>query len=225
MRVPVTSLLSAVALSLGFSFANPRVAEAYPVDCAILLCLAGGWPASAECTHAREVFIRRITPWPIEPPLQIWRCPMHARFPAPSGPIERLIFASIEATPAMDSRFLSQAPDPRMMLAEFVTDGSATSDIDISGREFDFVRSIRVWDVMSYSQREHGRDDDCEERYNIKLGSYGIQGGFSWSRATPADVPHWMGLNRRCSLDSFYRAVGVEWQDQQGINGHEVVHY
>ena len=55
-------------------------AEAYPVDCAILLCLAGGWPASAECAHARAVFIRRITPWPIEPPLQIWNCPMRVSF-------------------------------------------------------------------------------------------------------------------------------------------------
>ena len=55
-----------------------RQASAYEVDCAILLCLSGGWPASAECNHARAVFIQRITPWPIEPPLQIWRCPMGA---------------------------------------------------------------------------------------------------------------------------------------------------
>ena len=40
----------------------PQTAKAYQVDCAILLCLAGGWPASAECAHARAVFIRRITP-------------------------------------------------------------------------------------------------------------------------------------------------------------------
>lgn len=51
-------------------------AEAYPIDCAILLCLAGGFPASAECSTAKTEFIRRITPFPIEPPLQIWRCPM-----------------------------------------------------------------------------------------------------------------------------------------------------
>lgn len=51
-------------------------AQAYPIDCAILLCLAGGFPASAECTAAKAEFIRRITPWPIEPPLQLWRCPM-----------------------------------------------------------------------------------------------------------------------------------------------------
>ena len=61
-RLRAAASLAATALSL--SLAAP--AKAYPVDCAILLCLAGGWPASAECAHARAVFIRRITPWPIE---------------------------------------------------------------------------------------------------------------------------------------------------------------
>src|SRR6056297_3120588 len=70
----VVALLSTVA---------PQPVKAYQVDCAILLCLAGGWPASAECAHARAVFIRRITPWPIEPPLQIWRCPMGVADRAP----------------------------------------------------------------------------------------------------------------------------------------------
>lgn len=49
---------------------------AYSIDCAILLCLAGGFPASTECTTAKAELIRRITPWPVEPPLQLWNCPM-----------------------------------------------------------------------------------------------------------------------------------------------------
>ncbi|WP_235216219.1 hypothetical protein [Ruegeria halocynthiae] len=60
------------ALALGFS--NP--AHAYPIDCAIFLCLAGGWPNDPDCNAARAEFIRRITPMPVEPPLQLWRCPM-----------------------------------------------------------------------------------------------------------------------------------------------------
>lgn len=54
----------------------PHTAEAYPIDCAILLCLPGGFPSSAECTAAKIEMIRRITPFPIEPPLQLWNCPM-----------------------------------------------------------------------------------------------------------------------------------------------------
>ncbi|NDW02473.1 hypothetical protein [Salipiger sp. PrR002] len=67
-------------------------ARAYQIDCAILLCLSGGWPASAPCVAAKTEFIRRITPSPIEPPLQIWRCPMHAAYPgnARQTPEQRL---------------------------------------------------------------------------------------------------------------------------------------
>ena len=58
------------------AIAPASTAQAYPIDCAILLCLAGGFPASAECTAAKIEMIRRITPFPIEPPLQLWNCPM-----------------------------------------------------------------------------------------------------------------------------------------------------
>lgn len=58
------------------SFAAAPPAAAYPIDCAILLCLAGGFPASAECTAAKAEVIRRITPIPVEPPLQMWNCPL-----------------------------------------------------------------------------------------------------------------------------------------------------
>jgi len=54
----------------------PAVASGYPIDCAILLCLAGGFPASSDCAAAKIEMIRRITPFPIEPPLQLWNCPM-----------------------------------------------------------------------------------------------------------------------------------------------------
>lgn len=50
----------------------------YPIDCAILLCMAGGWPGVGDCIPAKAEFIRRITPFPVEPPLQLWRCPMDA---------------------------------------------------------------------------------------------------------------------------------------------------
>ena len=77
-----TSALSGVALAAASVFAAPQRVEAqtYQIDCAILLCLSGGWPASVPCARARAEFIRRITPWPVEPPLQIWRCPMGAAY-------------------------------------------------------------------------------------------------------------------------------------------------
>lgn len=70
------NLLTAGVFGAAISSLAPTPAAAYPIDCAILLCLAGGFPASTECMAAKAEMIRRITPWPIEPPLQLWRCPM-----------------------------------------------------------------------------------------------------------------------------------------------------
>lgn len=72
------SKLFAMMLGGAATVATAPVSNAYPIDCAILLCLAGGFPASAECSAAKAEFIRRITPWPIEPPLQLWNCPMRS---------------------------------------------------------------------------------------------------------------------------------------------------
>lgn len=52
-------------------------AAAYPIDCAIAICMPGGFPASAECTRAKIEVLRRLTPPTIEPPIQLWRCPMN----------------------------------------------------------------------------------------------------------------------------------------------------
>lgn len=177
-------------------------AQAYPVDCAILLCLAGGWHASTECAHARAVFIRRITPWPIEPPLQIWRCPMGASLKVP-----------------LQSDFSAA----QVILAQLPKDRGA--DIDIGGMEFDFVRSIRVWDVRHYSHRERGRDDDCSERYNMRVGTYGPQGEFGWQSTVPSAAPAWVLPSRRCSSGNWRRGVGVEWEDHEGNHGYEWVAY
>lgn len=193
----IRNLLGGVAISVVSSFA-PQAAKAYQVDCAILLCLAGGWPASAECAHARAVFIRRITPWPIEPPLQIWRCPMGV---AERGPLQST------APRVWDAITLTGENLGQFILAQ-VVEGRA--DIDISGLEFDFVRSIRVWDVRYYSHRERGRNDDCSESYNMLLGTYGTQGEFSWQRTTPAAAPQWVLPSRRCSSSNWRRGVGVE---------------
>lgn len=51
--------------------AQPQQAEAYDMDCAILLCMAGGFPSSAVCAAAYAEMIRRITPWPSRPPFGI----------------------------------------------------------------------------------------------------------------------------------------------------------
>lgn len=233
-------------LSTAAGLLSPLPASAYHVDCAILLCLSGGWPASAPCAHARAVFIRRITPWPIEPPLQIWRCPMRAAMNSAPGETtgERLYnFAFAEAPlqsvpgdlywndalalPAVErsNDRKNASPAALLHLAQQVSTDNGTADIDISGPEFDFVRSIKVWNVMHYSHVSRGAEGGCEEESRITLGTYGTQGEFGWTPSGPAPVPIWVIPSRACSSANRVRAVGIEWTDVQGAHGYEVVRY
>ncbi len=181
MNHKVRTAAAAVAITVSSLIGSVEPAQAYQVDCAILLCLAGGWPASAPCAHARAVFIRRITPWPIEPPLQIWRCPMGASFSAPDplSPMERLYDITFRDTPQVS------VPSDPLPLVRAQSDEQA--DIDISGDAFDFVRSIRVFHIQ-FSQRENG-EGDCNIYDATRLGSYGVQGDYQWTRSSVGQCP------------------------------------
>lgn len=188
MKLPITSLAT-LGFALAVSMSEPVAAQGYPVDCAILLCLAGGWPASAPCAHARVVFIRRITPWPVEPPLQIWNCPMGG---------------GLGALPTLP--------------------GSDRADIDISAPAFDFVRSVRVYQI-DHRQFMNG-DNDCLHVGSIRRGDYGTQGEFRWTHVTPGAVPPASGLPRPVDCETFaWRAVFVDWRDHEGNYGFEEVRY
>lgn len=203
----------AAALCLG---AAPNAARAYPVDCAILLCLAGGWPASAECAHARAVFIRRITPWPIEPPLQIWNCPMRAGFETSRG-LARLLDVSVRAGAIERAEPLGFGTSTPLPVA-------SQADVDISGSAFDFVRSIRVFEI-TYAQRR-GKEGECYTSSSVYMGSYGRQGDYVRRRSSVRAVPRASGLNPPGACGAYkFRSVFVEWRDMARHYGHEEVRY
>jgi hypothetical protein len=214
IRRAATAATIAVSCLLG----TAAPAKAYPVDCAILLCLAGGWPASAPCAHARAEVIRRITPWPIEPPLQIWRCPMGASFnsPATLSPRERLINVAVHTTPSIGL--------PNISLPFVPVQSDEQADVDISGDAFDFVRSIRVYHIQFSQRREPG--EGCIRYDATRLGSYGVQGDYSWLRSSVDQVPPASSLPRplHCASVS-YRAVFVDWRDHAGNYGFEEIRY
>ena len=251
MRFQVRNLLKVAVLAL--ALAGPisptqASAQTYPIDCAILLCLSGGWPASLPCDRARAEFIRRITPWPVEPPLQIWHCPMGASFdgPARSRPTDRLIDALFQGDDA-PINFPSAVDDPaaldddrldlegpnviwgNLVRADFALHlAEDRADIDISGPEFNFVRSIRVFDIRYAWQWETGEDEDCNRNATVVLGSYGLQGEFSWSAsslsALPAAHVGLEGWGEHCP-SIHHRSVFVEWRDSGGAYGFEQVDY
>ncbi len=208
-------------------FATP--AAAYPVDCAILLCLAGGWPFSEECNTARAEFIERITPFPVEPPLQLWRCPLGgsagARDLTPMQRLERIKRNSASPYPEMPSQAL-----PAIVQASFA-DQSRSSvaeisyTVDLSSADFDIVRSIKVWDVQRYSNRVMERDGPCVETFYAERGTYDENAEYHLTQvgAGAGAIPSWMGLNRTCG--NSFRGIGVEWTDAFGAHGYEVVRY
>ena len=218
MKHMVHGVATAAAVSISGPMVSAAAAQSYQVDCAILLCLAGGWPASAPCAHARAVFIRRITPWPIEPPLQIWRCPMRASFnnQQPLSPMERLYDTTFGDPPYIRQE-TSLLPLVRIRAGE-------QADIDISGDTFDFVRSIRVFHIQ-YQQYEN-REDNCSRNDSTRLGSYGVQGDYSWMASSVAQVPSssQLAIPEACHRYQ-YRSVLVDWRDHAGNYGYEEVRY
>jgi hypothetical protein len=215
-------------------------ADAYPIDCAILLCLAGGWPTSAPCAAAKAEFIRRITPWPIEPPLQIWRCPMGAAY-RPGDDNEERIWDAAAPALAHGVPLMSVPVDPPEPYTLGIQRGPKIdrliriegADIDISGPEFDFVRSIEVYrvDWWHHSHESANGDRYCRTyRSILERGAYSVQGEYSWSDLpSPLFVPDWMGFetssDESCPYEGRFRAVGVAWRDTTGAQGFEVVTY
>lgn len=237
--IRIYTLLFTLALLGSFvGTANRVQAQTYQIDCAILLCLSGGWPASVPCARARAEFIRRITPWPVEPPLQIWRCPMGASY-HPNAPANdpsrlydilftdqarpRLLFSpAIEPLPTENAVVNLPGPKPSLFPEGFALQlVQDRADIDISGPEFNFVRSIRVFDIYIDDDRDDG---DCDRYARVRIGSYGTQGDYSWSRSDRSSIPLAFGRTRSgCSLRA--RAIFVEWRDFEGNYGFERVDY
>lgn len=208
------SLAVGLATTTLISLTTP--VAAYPVDCAILLCLAGGWPASAECAHARAAFIARITPWPVEPPLQIWNCPMHADFRR-ATPVERLFdIAFRPSSPPQLSLHALPYPTPIPVVGQ--------ADIDISDPAYDFVRSIRVYQT-EYRRYRNG-DGDCNVWSTVRLGIYGVQGDYAWHRSSLDQLPDASSFSPSSSCNNYYfRSVFVDWRDHEGSYGFEEVRY
>ena len=215
------ALSTAAMIAIGLVPLGPQpvVAQGYQIDCAILLCLAGGWPSSVPCARARAEFIRRITPWPIEPPLQIWRCPMRAAM-NPPDPAQRLYnLASVQT----DLSF-SRHPESETLHRTQAVGGGA--DIDISGPGFDFIRSIDVFQV-SIRQSESDKGE-CNRSDFVRHGTYDEIGQYNWRASSLGALPSaFRGEERygeHCPEISI-RAVFVDWNDHQGRYGFEQVNY
>lgn len=204
------SSLIAAAFAATFASVAPRPAAAYQIDCAILLCLAGGFPPSEPCARAHAEMIRRITPWPIEPPLQLWRCPMRAG----------LLMSEPIAPQVTEAGFLPRSPEkpterriPGALLWQ-----AFGKDVT------DYVIAIKVYD-LTY-RRHSNRDGDCNITSAFRMGTYDRDWNFHWDRADIGRSPNWLyDTHYSVCSEAWFRGVGMEWKDHEGRLGTEVVRY
>ena len=239
MKRPLALMLA----TFGISAAVPTETHAYSIDCAILLCLAGGFPPSAPCASARAEMIRRITPWPIEPPLQLWRCPMRGAeqvspdpWRSPTVPASLVVAPKppVEWRTAVSPLGAIAESSPRPAAGEAVV----AAGFDLSDSAFDVVRTIRVFDVARLSQRwSGGESSTCHQSLSIRMGSYGATGAFSWRTSGVGALPaafegaaDWQPAASHVSSGSdcpgiYVRAVFIEWRDHEGNYDFEQVPY
>ena len=205
------SFLGVIATVVGLQGAQVTQASAYQIDCAILLCLAGGFPSSAPCAAAKATMIERITPWPIEPPLQIWRCPMRASF---------LSFKRNAGAEQIHIRF---APLHTTQLDQENLGLRLLSVLDTQIENY--LAAIKVYHLRywrSYSKTS----DTCSVFTKLEIGTYNEDGVFTWRRQNSGGSPTWLfdTSYSDCSPARF-RGVGMEWRDHQNVKGTEVVTY
>lgn len=196
--------LLAAAACASATLASAPKADAYAIDCAILLCLAGGFPASSECAAAKIELIRRITPWPIEPPLQLWNCPMGM-----SGSRLGEINALLAAT-----------GQPLMSMPQVGADGLAPEVRQ-------YRDAIEVWELHKRSENSSG---GREVSVSAVRNFYDSDGEFV--RQTQTLVPAWVRAaveehtNRSYTSEySSFRAILLRLQDYSGAYTTEWITY
>lgn len=202
--------LAALSLALATSIPSPAAAQAYPIDCAIFLCLTGGFPASPECAAAEAVFIARIESF--QPPLQLWNCPMGASFRR----------EEMEHPPLALAR-LKQTYDPKLMRGPYrPMETPATplpAAVDFTGADYAFIRSIHVWWTRGIVSRHRG---DCTNTELISEGWYDTGNNWHWANGLqtpplPAYLPHFAS-SYDCGVG--WNDVGADWTDYAGTPSH-----
>ena len=216
------------------TFTSTQNAAAYSTDCAILLCMAGGFPSNTVCNLAYAEVIRRVTPFPIEPPLQVWRCPMGL---ADNNKTKYLFgnnrYRILPAKYARHQKYSQDISKAKNAAPVFNRLAQIKQDFVDSTKDpkkvSDFITSIKVWDVRQYNHVKRRKKEGCIESYDIRLGTYDVKGNFTWRSTTPKSVPSFMIPNKSCVYDVYggtvIRAVGFNWNDFNGGRGEEKINY
>jgi len=102
------------------------------------------------------------------------------------------------------------------------------ADVGLSGLEYDFVRTLRLFHVRAkqYEDREES-GDVCRREDETELGTYVPQGRFDWSDSGLGDLPATFvrpsveGACPRYDVQSVF----MEWRDYEGVYDFERIDY
>lgn len=202
--------LAVLPLALAAFTPPPAGAQGYPIDCAIFLCLAGGFPASPECSAAEAVFIARIESF--QPPLQLWNCPMGATFRRDEMEHPLVTLARLNETG--ESKLLQGPFKPMETPA-----APLPAAVDFTGADYGFLRSIHVWWTRGIVSRHH---DDCTNTELISEGWYDAGNNWHWADGlhtppVPAYLPRFAS-SYDCGVG--WNDVGADWTDYYGNPSH-----
>lgn len=177
----------AAAMGVMAVFGAPEKARAYDIDCAIMLCMAGGFPPSAVCARAYRKMIQRITPWPSLPPFGICT---YANVPVELG------------GPGGESELNTNLPDYNWL--------NRTHVIWFAGKSYESKEDPRMWD---WSIRSCDRENrTC--RYIQRI--YASQTPWPSSFVSEAGQRVTLPYNGGRYDDYQVRGVMVEYGDYQG---------
>lgn len=216
--IRLKNLLAASVFGAAVTSLAPAPVAAYPIDCAILLCLAGGFPASTECMKAKAEMIRRITPWPIEPPLQLWRCPMGL----PSDVADAIGHAAVSLGPDGLTPEVRQYRDAIEIyrinyVRGRVREGTEISDRTLVGNYQDADGEF-IWARGSYREGPEWLAEAVGGYRKPIYQSYGPDGNYE-------RVIGYQNDYGRGYAGARLRAIVMRFQDYKGDYHTEAVHY
>ncbi|WP_037317541.1 hypothetical protein [Ruegeria halocynthiae] len=190
-RTYLASAVLAISVSVG-----GQSARAYDMDCAIMLCMAGGFPSSAVCSAAYAEMIRRITPWPSLPPFGV--CTYAAVPVSQGGP---------GGTEALDI----SSPDYNWL--------RRTRVLWWSGRSYTRKDEPRQWD-WSVESCNH-KNQNCRDVVRVSGANRPWPRSFTSENRQRIPTPRSSGVWSYSS-----RAVMMEYSDYEGaLDFTDWVHY
>ncbi|SFK24238.1 hypothetical protein [Celeribacter neptunius] len=180
----------AAAMGMMAAIGIPEKTQAYDIDCAIMLCMAGGFPPSAVCARAYSTMIRRITPWPSLPPFGV--CTF-AHVPVELG------------GPGGEGELDTNLPEYEWL--------NRTHVIWFTGSSYDTNEDGRVW---SWSVKSCDRENrTCTYIQRARRESRSWPDSFVSQSGQVIELP-----TRRRSGEFSMRSIMVEYGDYEGNMGH-----